>query len=582
MATLDLQAILDAATSGGQNTPADRASAIKAALNATGTSRADIEALLNKAIEKFGQLNAEDTLDPDAVAGLEMLGEVILIAREVQTTQEAAEAEVRAKREDLAAKVLGGDPAAAAGSDAPGEGNDGGDPADPAPAASEGAESVTAAAGPLPRFDLGRIKSPAGSAPSPKRNGVAITAAAGVRGVENGADLDMDGLVAAVQARIEGMPRGGVDGYVRDGVAQIKIDYPADLVASGNNDTEVVNHAGDQGRIDGGLVAAGGWCAPSETLYDVVGNLADANAGLVDVPDIQAKRGGIRYTEGVSFATVWAGNAGIRQTEAQAIANTAKVLYRPGCPTFTEKRADVVYSGLIVGFLQNEAYPEVTRDTIAGVTAVHAHRVNKLTLDAMEADSTAVNLSATLGPSATGSVLNGIGLSIADARYQARASESLLFDVVLPIWAKEAVRADYALRGGIPIEQVTDAQITSWIAQRGGRVQWVYDWQDAFSTGSAGFGGASALTAYPQTVKAMIFPSGTFVRGRGEVINLDTVYDSTMTKENDFLQLFMEEKLLVAKRAYSSRVVTLALGVNGTVGAAQVLDSNGKVVPAAP
>ncbi|MFT4297500.1 MAG: major capsid protein [Micropruina sp.] len=570
---LDLQAILDAASGADA---AERAAAIKTTIG-DDVTREDLDQLLNESVEKFGALNDTDPSDDDALNGLELLADVISTTREQITGLDARADEIRAQRESLAEKVLGTDPAEAAD----GDGEEGGD-AEATAETSDAApvEAVAASAGapkPSKRFNLSSIKDKA-PAPAARPAGVAITAAAGVRGVENGSDLDMDGLVAAVQARIAGMPRGGVEAYVKDGVAQIKVAYPDELVASGNNDQAVVDYAGDQNRIEGGLVASGGWCAPSDTLYDVVGNLADANAGLIDVPDIQVKRGGIRYTEGVQFGDVWAGNAGLRQTEAQAIANTGKVLYRPTCPEFAEKRADAVYSGITVGFLQNDAYPEVTKDAIAGVTAVHAHRVNKLTVDAMEAASTAVNLSATLGPSATGSILNGIGLSVTDARYKERAPESLLFDVVLPIWAKETVRADYALRSGIPIEQVTDAKITSLIAERGGRVQWVYDWQDAYATGSAGFGGATALTAYPTTVKALVYPSGTFVRGRGEVINLDTVYDSTMTVANDYLQLFMEEKLLVAKRAHSSRVVTLALGVNGTVGAPQVLDGNGKVV----
>ena len=49
----------------------------------------------------------------------------------------------------------------------------------------------------------------------------------------------------------------------------------------------IVGHVAQQGRLTGGsLAAAGGWCSPSETLYDLAPLLADANAGLVDVPDI--------------------------------------------------------------------------------------------------------------------------------------------------------------------------------------------------------------------------------------------------------------------------------------------------------
>ena len=579
MAKLNLQAILDQLV---DKTAEDVPGIVKAAATADGVDPADITSVMDEALEKFQTLYEQEKLVGDDLKAYEVVGEVIKATRAVQTEIAEQDAAAKAARDELAATVLGTD------QDTDGEEAEGNeqetaevDSTEQADTSEAAPEPVTAAAKPLPRINLASIKGKAPEpAPTKPDTGLTITAAAGVRGVENGASLDMDGLVAAVQARIGGMPTSG-NGYVKDGVAQIKVAYPESLVASGQgDDTRVVDYAGDQTRLEGGLVAAGGWCAPSETLYELGDNLADAGAGLVDVPDIQVKRGGINFTRGASFAEVWAGNAGKVYTEADGIADTSKVLYRPGCPEFTEVRADAIYSGIIVGFLQNDAYPETTRDAVSNVTAVHAHRVNAETLKRMDAASTAVDLTG-LGPSATGSILNGIGLTLMDTKYRLRASESLTLDVILPIWAKEIVRADYGLREGIPYEAVTDQQISSWISQRGGRVQWVYDWQDAYTTTpAAGFGGATALTAYPTEVNALVFPSGTFVRGRGDVVNLDMVYDSTMTEKNDYLQMFMEEKLLVAKRAHDASKVKLALGVNGTTGTGQVLDNNGKVVVA--
>ncbi|QRY62748.1 major capsid protein [Gordonia sp. PDNC005] len=577
MATLDLQAILDSAQGNGDTTADERAAAIKAALTAEGVTRTDIEGVLNEAVEKFGALNESDPTDAEALTGLELLADVATVARQVQTDMDTAEAEIRGQRDTLAAKVLG-EPGDDAGAEA--EATD--ETTEQVADAEAAPEPVTAAAAPRPRFNLSSIKDKAPAPVETKPSGLAITAAAGVRGVENGANLDMDGLVAAAMARIEGMPRGGGGGIVRDGIAQIKIEFPDDLVASGNNDTEVIEHAGDQSRIEGGLVASGGWCAPSERLYDLGDNLADANEGLVDVPEIQVKRGGIEWTRGAAYDAVWAGDVGLVQTETQAIANTIKSLYRPTCPTFEEKRLDVIYSGMIVGFLQNDAYPEVTKDALTNVNAVHSHRVNAETLKRMDTASTVVDLSTKLGPSATGSILNGLGLTIMDSRYRLRAAQSLVLDVVLPIWAKEVVKADYSLRESIPLENVTDQMIDKWISERGGRVQWVYDWQDAYTGVAAGFGAATAITQYPTTVDALVYPSGAFVRGRGEVINLDMVYDSTMTKANDYLQMFMEEKLLVAKRAHFSKKVKLGLGVNGATGTGLALDANGKIATVTP
>ena len=242
----------------------------------------------------------------------------------------------------------------------------------------------------------------------------------------------MDDLVAAATAKIEAMPDGQDGVFVRAGYAQIKLPYPKELVASGANDQEVIDYAADPSRLRGtngtsGLVAAGGWCAPSETLYDLAPLLADPNAGLIDLPDIAVKRGGIRTTEGADFATIWAGNVGLIRTEAQEMADpyVNKTLFRVPCTSFTEIRADVVYTGIEAGILQNSAYPELTRQYVEGALTAHAHKINASSIARMVTlAGTEVDLTAKLGPSATGSLLNGLELLITDYRYKYRAPSS--------------------------------------------------------------------------------------------------------------------------------------------------------------
>ena len=152
-----------------------------------------------------------------------------------------------------------------------------------------------------------------------------------------------------------------------------------------------------------------------------------------------------------------------------------------------------------------------------------------------------------------------------------------MLEVVLPWWAKGVVRSDLALRGGIAFEQATDQIINSYFNARGANVQWVYDWQDGFTGG--GFGGATAITSWPDTVKALIYPAGAFVRGRGALISMEGIYDTTNLAVNDFTRLFTEEKFLVLRRCYQSRLVTFNVPVNGMTGIGVELDGNS--VPAA-
>ena len=75
-------------------------------------------------------------------------------------------------------------------------------------------------------------------------------------------------------------------------------------------------------------MAAAGWCAPSETIYDLVET--ETLDGILDTPEMQTTRGGwnIPVNGGPDFASIYnaLGNAGVTHlTEAQVIADTAKV-----------------------------------------------------------------------------------------------------------------------------------------------------------------------------------------------------------------------------------------------------------------
>lgn len=508
---------------------------------------------------------------------------------------DAAQKAADADKATLDATVVDPAPAAATNVEVTGGGGGAGGTVEAAPADDP---ALVASARPVAHFNLGAvpkadIKREDAAADKPAT--VLVAAGADVKGFGVGQNLPtIEALTAAAAAKFSAMPaNGSIEGaHIKSNIATIRYPYGDQLMAQDKDDTEVILHAVNQSRLmnrktgqGGSLVAAGGWCAPSETLYDLSPLLADASAGLVDVPDIGVKRGGIRTTEGADFRTIWAGGlVGQVQTEAQAEAGDLKTVYRVPCTTFTEKRADVVYTGVEAGILQNDAYPELTVQHVEGAMAVHAHKINSLTIARMVTlAGTAVDLSDTLGPSATGGMLNGAEMQITDYRYGYRAPESLLLEVIIPIWAKTVLRSDIALRTGQNLETVTDQQINALFAARGARVQWVYDWQDAFSGVAAGFGAATPIELFPTSVNVLIYAAGTFVRGRGEVVSLDAVYDSTNIKENDFLRLFVEEKLLVHKRQYHARNVKLPLAVAGTTGGSVYLDPQGKpqALPAA-
>lgn len=627
MGNVSLEKIIEAAQAAGANgaplSQDERRTKIKELLGES--DRSEVDALLNEAIEKFQDLNAAEPTTDAELFGLELLVDAMETTREVQNDLDAADQAKAQARADLAAraaKITGegepageeggeganatdtGDPAKVEGeSTEAGEGGDGaaaenteGGESAEAGAENAGAELVTAAA--RPHFSVGSVAKRAKPVRTEQTEqtagGLKIITAAGVRGREAGDELGgIKDLAAAASARIKGLPTKGVRATTKADIASLQIQFPEDLVASGaSDDGQVLRRAVDESRLEGGeLVAAGGWCAPSEVLYDIPGSLTDANAGLLDLPEVQMTRGGLRFRRQVDFGAIYAGGmAGRVMTEAQADSanpqDYTKKFYRVDCPDFDEVRADAVYTGATAGILQNHAYPEEVEAQISELIAAHAHRVNAISLQRVEAifaAHNAVNFTGTFGPSISGASMNAIEWLITNERYRYRASESMRFKVVLPIWYKPTFRADYALRTGVDNGfAVTDAQIEGWFSDRGASVDWVYDWQDALVGGGTGVGQSATLTAYPTSVKALVYPEGTIVRGRGDIINLEAVYDSVGLTTNDFLRLFMEESLAIAWRAYRGSVATLPIDVNGATGAARNLDHNGKIVVATP
>ncbi|QHN28027.1 major capsid protein [Gordonia pseudamarae] len=340
---LDLQTMIDKAAEG--STEKQRTAAVATLLE--DATRGDLDQLLSEVTDKFSALDDTDPTSEDQVLGLEYLAAVAVAAKAAQKAADKRIDEVRAKRADLAAKVLGDTTADVAADDTdPGvedsaeQGNDTStdgaetdteqrvevtEPVatDVAPAVEAVSEPVAVAASAGKRFNLANIQQ---KAPAPTKPAVTITASADVSGYAGGQNLDYTGLVAAAASKIESVTRAGVN--TSGSIAQVHLDFPDHLVASGANDADVIETAVDQSKLAGGsIVAAGGWCAPSEVIYDLVDLLADTKTGLISVPEIQAKRGGIRTAMNLGFAKVWAGNAGLIQTDVQA--NETPVLTPP-------------------------------------------------------------------------------------------------------------------------------------------------------------------------------------------------------------------------------------------------------------
>lgn len=370
-------------------------------------------------------------------------------------------------------------------------------------------------------------------------------------------------------------------------VATIRKPYPADQIIT-SNDREhvekVLARATDESRLPGGsLVAAGGWCAPSTTLYDLVE--IESRDGLFSLPEIGITRGGIMHTLGPDFAAIYALAKGFHYTEAQDETGTyavdangvgtgaagSKPCFRIPCPDFTEDRLDVDGLCITAGLLMQKGYPEVIARTVRGALVAHDHRMAGKVIAKVAAGSTAVTMPAAQ-EGALSPLLTSIELQVEHYRSVTRISRSVTLEAVFPFWVLGAIRSDLSRRNGVNLLDVTDAQISGWFRSRGVNPQYVYNWQDIT-------GASTAFTQWPTTVQFLLYAAGTWVRGGSDVITLDTIYDSVLLGQNDYTALFTEEGWLVAKRLHDSRIVTVPVCPDGSTGAQVAFACNGTTTP---
>lgn len=401
------------------------------------------------------------------------------------------------------------------------------------------------------------------AAPSAPR--VIVAAAADVPGLATGSVLEsLDQLAPAIIQRwsaYRGAPQAA-GSRIRHGLATLTLPFDEALVASGTNDDEVMRHAVDQKRLPGGgLIAAGGWCAPSETIYDVCS--AGQVTGTFSLPEIGAPRGGIRYTRALDYSTIATQIAALTlcATETQLVADPPleKDCIEVDCPDFTEVRMDACWLCVKTALLQNKAYPEYVREFLRTAVVAHQNLMDTRTVNAV------VTLlgAATVIPATFGTIpqlLAAVDLEAIDFRYKHSLPIDATLEIVLPEWLIGALRDDYSRRQFQAYDDLTRARVNAWLAERNVSAQWIRNWQ------KSGFGQVANATAYPTTAQFMLYEAGSFVRLREDIIRVDSLSDSALLTTNRQLGLFLEEGWAVAPMCKSGRLVTFSVCNSGATG----------------
>ena len=590
--------------------------------NLSDLSAADLGDLRSKAVDAFQTLYAGGEFTDEDLATLGTLTEGIeALSAEISTREQAA-AERAARAAEMAAKVGADKPADR--EDAPADGEDDApaeekaeDEADSAEDAAEKKakaaaadvepeaqvdaepEAVTASAprGPIKLSGIRRhVHTPAPAITeetSVEDTAKARLTVADVPGFAADSDATFEDLAVALDRRLQGFNSGAYAAAARAGramserhslaVVRKAFDERATVGSPESAEAAMAFAVNEKNLPGGSLVAAGGWCAPSETVYDLIED--ESRDGLISLPEINVTRGGIKFTKGPKFADLYAAPS-FNFTEEEAKAGKylpdgaaqgsnkagAKPVYNVPCTEFEEVRLSAAGIHIQAGLLQQRGYPELVARTIRGALVAHEHKMSERIIASMETQSTAVSMdSGQIG--AASPILTAIELQVEHYRYAQRLSRSTTLEAVFPYWVHGAIRTDLSRREGVDLMDVPDSRIDAWFRSRGVNAQFVYDWQGIT-------GDASAFKVWPGSIKFLLYSAGTFVKGSQDVITLDTVYDSVLLGQNDYTALFTEEGYLVAKRGHDARVVTVPLNPNGGTGTGIKLLANGTADPA--
>lgn len=461
---------------------------------------------------------------------------------------------------------------------------------EPVPAVTAGAGGTGSTLDPAPETTPQRYASMTASSDAPGTGGALATFADATALIERRLSTYSSSTPTNRAARrAAGRNRFVIGGrsLTRHGNVAFRREFPEELtIRDGKDALAILDYATKESRLPGGslvasmeaqvkagkaLTAAAGWCAPSETIYDLCE--LETMDGLLDIAEVQAMRGGFFVPEngGPDFSTIYdsIGDGGdVILTEYDVQNGADKVCVEIPCPEFVEVRLDVAYVCITGSLLQTRGYPEAVSRFSRGAMVALAHKINESVISRIVTQSGAPVTIPTIAGSddAASQLLSAIELAIEDMRYRHRMGRTATMEVVLPAWVMAPIRAALARRRGVMAINVSNSEILAAFTTRGAVPRFVYDWQDAYSGLVGGPGASTALTEFPDEVQFLVYPAGTWVKPVRNVVNLDTVYDNALLTQNQYTALFAEDGFNVLKMCADSRLYTVGLDPAGIVG----------------
>jgi hypothetical protein len=390
-----------------------------------------------------------------------------------------------------------------------------------------------------------------------------FVASAGIPGVEADTVLDRHALAMSI------MKKRDQSTSTAPGVTEKVVVASADYSSVWPEERKLRGDKNDQAKVDAlvspeALLASGGLCAPVSNYYEIRSWSTAARPVRNALVGMNAVRGGLKFTQGITFAEITEedGGIGIKTAAEDAAGGTTaeKSCQIIECPEFDEVQLDMIYKCLQFGNLNSRAWPEMVSAFVDAAAAAHASLAETSILDQMKDFSVEVDGKEAYG--AFSSLLYSIQLAAEGMRSAHRLDDNVTLRVILPRWTAGLLITDLVNSQFSRFEKTREGVIQALRELAGVEVSFTLDGatgdSQVFAAQTAG-----AQVGFPTTVKFFIYPEGSFLFLDGGTLDLGIVRDSILNNTNDY-RMFAETFEIVAYIGIASQYITTTVCPSGT------------------
>jgi hypothetical protein len=396
-------------------------------------------------------------------------------------------------------------------------------------------------------------------------------------GVQEGAELDRRGVAQSFSQALEQVGRVPGDS-IRVPLVRLATKLPDSRQLSGTDSwdnmlrMESVIDSAKRGTRES-LVAAGGFCSPLQTLYDIP-VIGDTDRPVRDaLARFQADRGGIQYRPAVS-GVAQTGGIGVWTAADDVNASpTPKSCAIIDCPGVVTAQVEAIYQCLKFTNMAARFDPEYADSVVRAQAIAHARFAENRLLTRLTTASTRVQSKQLLG--AVRDSLATVDHVVAYYRSVHRLNAEARLRMILPQWMFYMLATDLARQmvgDGLQVFQISMEQVQAWFATRNVAITWHLDGIDPADITTPALVippqvyspvvADQIIYPFPDVVSALLFAEGDWLLLDGGTLDLGIVRDSTLVGLNQY-ETFSESFEYAAFRGIESLHIAMALNPTG-------------------